>query len=338
MASARGRPVTLLDVAAAAGVSHQTVSRVINEHPNVSGKTRARVLSSIDKLGYTPNRMARALATSSARTVGIVGFGVSYFGPARMLVSIEEAVRASGYDLTFVTLAKPNLAALQAAVDRLASSSVDGVVVIAPIIGLDAEQVGNLHKRVPVVMTAVPPGAKVTSVILDQAEGSRLATRHLIDLGHTRIAVISGPLTWNDAKLRREGWLDALTAAELPAGPHAEGDWTAQGGYAAAVELLAAAEPFTGVVASNDQMALGALRAFDERGLSVPGDVSVVGFDNIPESGFFSPPLTTVDQDFSAMGRGSVEQLLALIQNPDTPVSQRVLYPRLVLRSSTRKR
>ncbi len=337
MALARSRPVTLLDVAAAAGVSHQTVSRVINQHPNVSGKTRARVLSSIDKLGYTPNRMARALVTSSARTVGIVGFGVNYFGPARMLVSIEEAVRASGYDLTFVTLEKPNLASLQAAVDRLASSAVDGVVVIAPIIGLDAEQIAHLHKRVPVVMTAVPPGAKVTSVILDQAEGSRLATRHLLDLGHTRIAEVSGPLNWNDAKLRREGWLDALAAAGLPAGPHAEGDWTAQSGYAAAVRLLAAGEPFTGLVASNDQMALGALRALDEHGLSVPGDVSVVGFDNIPESGFFSPPLTTVDQDFSAMGQGSVEHLLALIQNPNTPVSQRVLYPRLVLRSSTRK-
>ncbi|CAN5883009.1 LacI family DNA-binding transcriptional regulator [soil metagenome] len=326
---------TLLDVAKAAGVSHQTVSRVVNNHPHVAVKTRDRVLSSIRKLGYQPNRMARGLATSSTQTIGLVSFGVSYFGPAQMLVSIEKVIRDSGYDLTFATLEAPDLKALRRAVDKLSGSGVDGVVVIAPVIGLDARQLADLHTDLPIVMTDVQVGAKIHSVILDQREGSRLATQHLIDLGHTRIAEISGPLNWNDAALRHEGWLETLQRANLTPGATAAGDWSARAGYEAALELLQGASGFTGLVVGNDQMALGALRALGDSGLKVPDDVSVVGFDDSPEAPFFGPPLTTVQQDFAVMGRQSIEHLLALIAQPGTPVSQRILYPRLMVRSST---
>lgn len=335
MINSANKQATILDVARVAGVSHQTVSRVINEHPHVSSKTRERVHAVIRKLGYQPNRMARGLVTSSSRTIGIVSFGVSYFGPAQMLVNIEAAIRESGYDLTFATIDAFNFGALQRAIHKLSGGMVDGIVVIAPLIGLEVEEISSLYRDLPMIMTDVQMGAKVPSVILNQQEGSRLATQHLIDLGHRCVAGISGPLSWNDAALRHEGWLETVRRAGLVPGPHAAGDWTAQSGYAAATALLDTATPFTGLVVGNDQMALGALRALAEHGLAVPKDVSVVGFDNIPESAFFSPPLTTIYQDFGAMGQQSVEYLLSLIENPEMSIHQRVLHPKLVARSST---
>jgi LacI family transcriptional regulator len=329
------KQLTLIDVAKAAGVSHQTVSRVVNNYPHVSSKTRENVLATIHKLGYQPNRVARGLVTRSSRTVGVVSFGVDYFGPAQMLINIEKAVRESGYGLALDNLSTLNILALHQSIARLKGAMVDGIVIAAPIINLAVKQVLGLRKDVPIVLTDVHVGARIASVILDQKEGARLATQHLLDLGHTCIAEISGPLNWNDAALRHEGWLETIHRAGLESGPHVAGDWSAQSGYTAALKLLALGTPFTGLIVGNDQMALGALRALNERNLSVPKDVSLVGFDNIPEAAFFGPPLTTVRQDFGVMGKQSVEYLFKLIEVPDTLISQQVLYPELIVRSST---
>ncbi len=329
------KQATLADVALASGVSHQTVSRVVNNHPNVSNKTRQRVLESIQELGYRPNRAAKGLATSKTGVIGIISFGTNYFGPGQMFTEIERAVRGRGYGLALRNIDALSARQLQAAIDDLASHPVDGIVINAPFFNLDPVQLLSLRRPLPVVMTDVPRHAKLPSVVLDQTEGLKLATQHLIALGHQRIAEISGPLNWYSAVERHKAWVTTVNEAGLVLGPSGVGDWTALGGYRAAQQILTTAEPFTGLVIGNDQMALGAMRALREHGLKVPEDVSVVGFDDIPEASFFEPPLTTVRQDFLAMGQQTVDYLLALILQPNTPHHQRTLYPQLIERLST---
>ena len=331
----KARRATLDDVARCAHVSYQTVSRVVNGHPNVAAATRARVLEAIEKLGYHPNRAARSLATRRSNAIGIVSFSAKYFGPAQLLVNIEAASRSRGYSLTFTTVDGNALAEMRRAITELTSLDLDGIVLITPIDDVDLLAVKDLCGDTPFVMVKVNPSERVHSVAIDQAHGTDLATRHLIERGHRRIGEITGPLTWNDARLRHEGWLAALRTAGIVPGPSIESDWTAAGGFLAAREVLALGTRFSARVVGNVQMARGARRALRDAGLQVPADVSVVGFDDVPEAAFFDPPLTTVRQDFEAIGQQCVDYLSALIEAPYTPPHQRVLYPRLVMRAST---
>lgn len=331
----RARRPTLDDVARCANVSYQTVSRVVNGHPNVAAATRASVLAAIEKLGYRPNRAARSLATRRSNTIGIVSFSAKYFGPAQLLVNIEAASRLRGYSLTLTTVDGNSVPEMSRAIAEVTSLDLDGIVMITPIDDVDLAAVSALCGDTPFVMVKVNPGERVHSVAIDQAHGASLASQHLIGLGHRRIGEISGPLTWNDARLRHEGWLASVRAAGILPGPSIESDWTAAGGFLAAREFLAMGTRPSALVVGNDQMALGALRALRDAGLRVPADVSVVGFDDVPEAAFFDPPLTTVRQDFEAIGQQCVDYLSALIKAPNTPPHQRVLYPRLVVRAST---
>ncbi len=337
MSLSNGKQATLNDVALHSGVSYQTVSRVVNNHPHVAKETRARVLSAIQKLGYRPNRAARSLVTRRSSTIGVVSFGTTYYGPAQMVTNIEGAVKARGYSLTPVTIAELTLEALQSAVQELRSRSVDGIIMITPVLDLNLAHISGLCADIPFVMIDITLGAAVPSVVIDQRHGAKLATQHLIGLGHRRIGEISGPLNWCDAKLRHEGWLATLHEAGLKPGPSVESDWTAAGGYEAAHRLLEAGFELSALVIGNDQMALGAMRALREHGLRVPEDVSVVGFDDVPEAAYFEPPLTTVRQDFRVLGKRSIDYLIRLIDKPDLPPHQSVLQPVLVERSSTRR-
>lgn len=338
MAIGTDKQATISDVARASGVSNQTVSRVVNSHPHVSKGTRSRVLSSIKTLGYRPNRAARSLVTRNSNAIGIISFGTTYYGPAQTFAKIERAVRASGYALTFYSIDELTTAQLRKAINNLADHQVDGIVMGAPFIDLNPSEIMALCGDIPVVMIDVPKGAHVPSVVVDQVAGSRLATQHLIDLGHRDIAEISGPLSWHDATLRHDAWSATLQAAGFSPGPSAEGDWSAAGGHRAAEQLLASGSHFSALVAANDQTALGAARALRAHGLRVPQDISLIGFDDIPEAAFFEPPLTTISQDFTALGQQSVDYLLALINQPETPTHQRVLYPALVERESVKRR
>jgi DNA-binding LacI/PurR family transcriptional regulator len=335
MRHSRAGSITLNDVAEDAGVSYQTVSRVINGHPHVAQETRERVVASIRKLDYRPNLMARGLVTRRSNTIGIVSFGSTYYGPAQMVANIDRSIREQGFRFTPTTISEMTLESLATAVQDLRERSVDGIVMITPILDINLEQVRSLCADTPFVMIDIALGAQLPSVVIDQRYGGRLATDHLFELGHRQLAEITGPLDWCDARLRHEGWLTGHRGAGVAPGPSVESDWSPSGGYLAAQRLLEAGTPFSGLVVGNDQMALGAVRALREHGLRVPQDVSVVGFDNVPESAYFEPPLTTVLQDFKSLGRQSAEYLIALIENPDTPVHQRVLYPELVIRSST---
>jgi LacI family transcriptional regulator len=324
------KQATLVDVAQKSGVSYQTVSRVINSHPSVAPKTRERVLVAIKELNYKPNVAARSLVTRRSRTVGIISYGTTFYGPGQMLTNIEESFRRREYSLTLSTLTKPSFSELQMAIHELKRRLVDGIVMITPILQVDFDKIRQLCANVPFVMIDIALGEQLPSVVIDQRYGGRLATHHLIELGHHRIAEISGPLDWSGAKLRHEGWLAVLHETSLEPTMSVEGDWSAASGYTAACR-------FSGLVVGNDQMALGAVRALHERGFGVPDDISVVGFDNLPESAFFEPPLTTVRQDFVSLGRQSAEYLADLIEQPDAPLHQRVLYPELIVRHSTRR-
>lgn len=331
----KSKPITLNDVARRAGVSYQTVSRVINDHPNVAEVTRKRVLRAIRELGYRPNRAARSLVTRRSQTVGIISYGTRYYGPAQMLVNIEAALRAKGYGLTLATVEALSREALEQATRELLDHNVDGLVMITPLADIDMPGVVALCAGTPFVMIDVDPGERIPSVAIDQRLGARLAAEHLIALGHRAIAEISGPLSWNDARLRHEGHLAALSAAGLAPLASVQGDWSAASGYRAMQQLLTQAPELTAVVAGNDQMALGALRALREAGRAVPAQVSVIGFDDIPEAAYFAPPLSTIRQDFSALGQQSADYLLSLIAAPQTPAHQRLLAPELIVRHST---
>jgi len=326
--------VTLDDVAHAVGVSSQTVSRVVNDYPHVSDDTRRRVQDAIRKLGYRPNRAARSLATRRTCMLGIVTFGIDRYGPAQMVTHVERMARTRGYGVSLSAVQALTPHEIRVAIDSLGGSAVDGLVLITPVTGLSDADMVALCGSIPFVQIDTELGAKVPSVVIDQRFGSRLATQYLIDQGHHALCEISGPLNWYGAQARHQSWAKTLRRAGLTPGLSVEGDWTAEGGFRAAHSLLDQGAAFTALVIGNDQMALGAIRALRARGLRVPEDVSVVGFDDIPEAAYFEPPLTTVCQNFAALGEQSVEYLVALINNPNTPVHQRVLHPELIERQS----
>lgn len=326
------RPPSMSDVAVLAGVSHQTVSRVLNDSPNVRPETRERVLEAIARLGYRPNRAARALVTRRSGTIGVLASGSALFGPSSTLVAVEVAARDAGFFVSVATVARWEAEPVAGALDHFLDEGVDGVVVIAAHDEAVAA-VRGFGGPVPVVMVG-PAGLPepLTTVSMDQRAGAALAVRHLVDLGHREVVHLAGPLDWLDARRRIEGWRDALTAAGLPAGEPVPGDWSAETGYRVGRRLVREGLP-TAVFAANDQLALGLLHAFAEAGVRVPDDVSVAGFDDIDGAAHFFPPLTTVRQEFGALGRGCMEVLRAAMAGEEP--ESRLVAPTLVMRAST---
>lgn len=327
------RAPSIRDVAALAGVSHQTVSRVINEHPSIREATRQRVLEAMSQLHYRPNRAARALVTARSRTIGVLSTSAAaLYGPVSSINAIQDAGRAAGYYIAVAQLADLSLGSIAAGLDHLLAQSVEGIVVIAPQdVVLDQLQTAGL--TVPYVTLQGGPSTVQRELTVDQVAGARTATRHLIELGHRRIAHVSGPLEWFEAQARVHGYRVELAAAGLEPEPAAAGDWTAESGYR--VGLCVLADPdVTAVFTSNDQMALGLYHAAHELGRRIPEDLSVVGFDDIPEAAHFWPPLTTVLQDFTELGRRSIESIVAEIEGGTEPTAVS-LQPDLIVRAST---
>jgi DNA-binding LacI/PurR family transcriptional regulator len=322
----------MADVARLAGVSHQTVSRVINAHASVSPDTRRRVEAAIDLLGYRRNVAARALVTKESRTLGVVSVDTSHYGPSRTLFGVEAAARQAGYFVSFATLRHVDQTEMRAAVHHLLGANVDGIIVIAALSSaLDA--VAGVVSSVPLVSVASDELWTAETVCVDQEGGARRATRHLLDLGHETVFHVRGPDGWLDADARERGWRKELAAARAVAPTLLAGDWSPGSGLAAGRELASIPEA-TAVFVANDQMALGVVRALHEAGRRVPQDVSVVGFDDIPEAGFFLPPLTTVRQNFAELGRVCIDRLLGLIRD-ETPAVAEAVDTTLVVREST---
>jgi DNA-binding LacI/PurR family transcriptional regulator len=332
--SARKRPPSQSDVASLAGVSTQTVSRVANGSSNVDENTRERVLSAMRMLGYHRNSAARALNLGRFHMLGVISFDLSAHGNARTLDAISRAARAAGYSVNVAAVVSQTEDAVQAAVSQLTGQAVDGLVVIEAQI-LDRTGL-QLSAGVPMVVLDGDPEHPFSSVDNNQTAGAQAATEHLLELGHRSVWHVAGPQDSYSARHRATAWHDTLKRAGVRVPPLQLGDWTADSGYRIGREL-AARDDVTAIFASNDHMALGVIRAMHEAGRGIPGDVSVVGFDDVSESGYFFPPLTTIHQDFEEIGRRCVSLLLDQIHNPgaQTPKSLITVPPRLVVRASS---
>src|SRR5262245_999015 len=329
----RRKPAVMADVAKLAEVSHQTVSRVINGSPHVRPETRERVLAAMAKLEYRPNTMARALATGRSRTLGVVGFDTTLYGPATALFGLNHAAPGGGYSIRTVSMRTLDRSSILEAVERLRVQGVEGILAIAPQTD-SAHAVLQLPDDLPVVAVQAGPEGGIPLVSGDSEAGAVEATEHLLKLGHSTVWHIAGPENWFEARQRVAGWQRALRAAGIEPPAALYGDWSPQSGYELGARL-AANPDVTAVFAANDHMALGLLRALHEAGRSVPGDVSIVGFDDVPEAAFFTPPLTTMRQDFAELGRRSFHLLLDEIARDDRTATRLSVKPELVVRAST---
>lgn len=325
------RPV-MADVARLAGVSHQTVSRVINGAASIRPSTRERVQRAIADLGYHPNTAARALVTRRSKIIGIIGSNTALYGPASIQFSIQDNARAAGYFTSLVTLAAVTHDELRGALDYLSRQSVEAIVMIVT----QQEALAVVRSEattIPLIVVEGELSGRGLSVGVDQMEGARLATQHLVDLGHRDIVHVSGPLTWTEARARHAGYIEVMQAARLHVRADLEGDWSPACGYAIGRELVKRND-FSAVFVANDQMAIGILHAFSQAGIAVPDDVSLIGFDDVPEAAYLNPALTTVRQDFHAVGRRAIELLTSVLDGASSATP--LLAPELVVRDSTR--
>lgn len=328
----RGRAPSIRDVARLAGVSHQTVSRVLNHHPSIRPETKARVLAVMEELQYRPNRAARALVTSRSRTIGILSATSSQYGPATTISAIENAARELGYYVHIANIESTDAATIHSAVEHLMNQAVEGLVVNAPQVRV-FDVLADMAIDVPYVSLQSTNHVSQRAMSSDQITGARLATRHLIELGHKEIIHLAGPQDWIEAEARMHGFLEEILDAELPTHPPILGDWSADFGYFAGKELLRYRD-FTAVFAANDQMAFGLMHAFLEASVRVPGDISVVGFDDVPNAAHYWPPLTTVHQNFDEVGRRTMALLLSRLE-PEADASVELVMPELIVRQST---
>ncbi len=325
------RPPVMADVARLAGVSHQTVSRVLNEHPNVRPLTRERVLAAIRELAYRPNAAARTLVTRRTHTLGVITADTMLYGPTSMLYGFERAAHDT-YFVSVASLPALDRRSMLDAVERFLGQGIEGIIVIATQ-DTAVAALGHVPPEVPLVAVGCGTRASVTSVAIDNTAGAAAATRYLLGLGHRTVYHVAGPSSCLDAKERVVGWRQEIREAGVPEPPALAGDWSAASGYQLGGQL--AAEPaLTAIICANDTKALGVNPALTERGLRVPDDVSVVGFDDVPEAGFFRPPLTTVRQDFGEVGRQALSTLVDRMVGV-IPAGPRVqVAPELIVRAS----
>ncbi len=326
--------ITIRDVAAKAGVSHQTVSRVINKSERVNEKTRMKVDAAIEELGYQPNAIARFMAKGRTKTIACFSPNLTDYTYASIIEGAEFEARQAGYFL--MTASAPDTETFMMLVEQLvASRRTEGLLMINPYVD---DRYNQLPQDAPVVYIAGRSSrGSMDSVFLDDEAAGRIATQHLVDLGHEAIALITGPMEEDCSCDRLNGYKSVLQSSGIEVNPLLikKGDWSASTGYEAIQELFAENIKFSAVFAQNDRMAVGAIKALKENGCQIPEDVSVVGFDDMPLASYYDTPLTTIRQDTFRMGREAAKLLIRAIE---TPEKQRRDYPmpvELVLRKST---
>ncbi|HUH97215.1 MAG TPA: LacI family DNA-binding transcriptional regulator [Anaerolineales bacterium] len=327
-----------------AGVSTQTVSRVINERPDVSRETRKHVQDVIEKLGYRPSALARSLIRRRSHTLGVVTAGLNYIGPSRTLNGITAAVEEAGYALLLKELPRFDANNNEPIFQALVSRHVDGIIWAVQEVGENRNWVTKvaLDFEIPIVYLTMEPRENISVVSINNYLGGRMAMSHLIEQGYRHIGHISGPLDWWEARQRMQAWKDALAEAGRPFQDNfwVEGNWSSASGTRAAEKLFEQYPGMDSILVANDQMALGAMQSAHRKGLRIPQDVGVVGFDNMPESAFFWPSLTTVNHDQYNLGKMAVKETIKIIEagwdgsasiNP-TAIT---LEPTLVVRDSS---
>jgi DNA-binding LacI/PurR family transcriptional regulator len=314
-APGRGRPrrPAGTDVARVAGVSQKTVSRVMNGEPHVKEEVRLRVLRAAQELGYRRNNAARALNSGRTHQIGVVSLGTALYGPASLLISLERTARNSGYSLTVISTFEGDRGGVGGAMDALLEQGVEGIVLAEPI---DEGEDLRLTADLPVLSLGWFPGLHGPQVVIasgNGAEGAHAATDHLLSLGHRTVWHVAGPQRWWSARERLDGWRQALRSVGAAEPPWLEGDWSPASGYATGARL-AQNPDVTAIFVANDEMAIGVMRALADAGRSVPDDVSVVGFDDIPLAAYQSPPLTTIRQDFDTQAERGLRCLVRQIE------------------------
>lgn len=332
--------VTIRDVAEAAKVSTQTVSRVANNHPDVAAKTREHVKAVINQLGYQPNKIARSLIQGQSYSLGVISYGLSFLGPSLVLEGIQEAAVQAGYSLMLHILSDAEDFNAENILREILSYQVDGIVWAVPEIGQNQDWIHQAlyNISVPIVFLNVHPRPNLVTAVIDNKHGGRIATQHLIDQDRQNIGIITGPMNWREARQRELGWREALVENNriVDESYIANGDWRPSSGERSIRMLLDWHPEIDAVFVCNDQMALGAMKVAQQMGRRIPQDLAIVGFDDIPEAPYFSPALSTVRQDVTEMGYQGVQQLLAMINNgDDAPIPAVMLQPELIVRESS---
>lgn len=338
------RRVTIKEVAQAASVSLQTVSRVLNNRPDVSAETRERIQEIILRLGYSPNVLARSLIQGRSHTIGVVGYGLSFYGPARVLTGIERRANEVGYSLLLGLLHEPETDHGEEVFQGLISRQVDGVIWAVPEIGANRdwmiEQYAGLS--VPIVFINMEPAPGLPVACVDNYQGGRLATQHLLEQGFRRIGIITGPQAWWEARQRKQGWEDALRfiGQEPREDWVVSGDWYPASGESGMTELLRRCPDLDAVFACNDPMAAGALLSARRQGRRVPEDLAIIGYDDAPESAYFTPALSTVSQPLGELGAQAVDMLYQILNTPAKETGSELpeaiwAQPQLVVRESS---
>lgn len=336
--------VTIKQVAKEAGVSLQTVSRVVNNHPDVASETRQRVSEVIERLGYQPSALARSLIQQRSYTLGVVTAGLKYIGPSRTLSGITQQVEEMGYSLMLKELPRFDANDFHPLLQSLLAHQVDGVIWAVPEIGDNRQWLNKFvpDLPIPILFLTMNPRMGIPIVAVDNYLGGCMAVNHLLEQGYRRIGHITGPLDWWEARQRKQGWQDTLAKAGIPVEDRqwSEGNWSSASGERAFEQLLKQYPELDAVFVANDQMALSVLQISCRRKIRVPAELGVVGFDNIAESAYFWPPLTTINQDQNELGRNAVRELVCMIER-SRHEKQEVepmmvwLEPELIVRASS---
>lgn len=329
------KKANMFDVADLAQVSHQTVSRVVNNHQSIRPETRARVEAAMENLGYTPNRAAQTLKTSKSRIIGILASDTHLNGPANIWQNAERAARAADYFTVTCSVDPASSTDVKQGIEYLSQIGIDGLIVITPH-HETVEIARKALKRIPVVSIDSSLGNEKSAIKLNNFDDAYRATKHLIDLGHKQILHVAGPATFFEAVDRRAGYEAAMKESKLK--PLCKvGQWSMDSGYEISKGMNYEASKVTAIFAASDHLALGVLRDCHERKIQVPKTLSIIGFDDLPEAEFSWPPLTTMRQDFQAIGQGAVQMLLEKL-NEEKSLKVSPLISKLVQRKTTTKR
>ena len=335
---------TLRDVAVLAGVSTKTVSRVVNHQSEISEATRERVQAAIDQLDYRPNILARSLIHQRSKTLAVIAWGIDYYGPSRTVVGIEQEANELGYALFLSLISHPTDDHKQI-LDTLISRRVEGIIWAIPEVGDNRSwvQASQLDHLPPIVFLTMESRPGISVVSVDNRNGAKQAVQHLLQQGRHKIGIITGPMTWWEARERYSGWQEAMRESGLEASLSLvvnSDDWSADNGERGMRTLIEQVPDIDAVFASSDQIALGAMGIAHQMGRRMPQELAVVGFDNTPEAAFFWPPLTTIYQKLVDVGRIAVKNLHEMIisrmaQNEEVIPLSTMLKPELIVRASS---
>lgn len=318
-----------------AGVSYQTVSRVLNRNSNVAEETRRRVLQTIEELDFVPSKIAQMLTTNRSHTLELIIVDIKHGGRfADSIQNMAQAARDADYNLLVTMTDEEHLGV---AFDDAAARLIDGIVMYAPGLRITDEKLLELCSGMPMVRRDYVKESRLAWVGFDQRYATTIAVEHLIELGHRQIAIIPPTLNHINGQWRYQIWQETLQKHALTPGPMCESPYTFSGGYEAMNQLLASQQPFTAVVVGADTIAFGVIRALEQHNLRVPNDISVISFDNAELSTFIKPPLTTIDFDFNQQDTIAIKYLIEILNTPDMKPHQRILVPGLIIRESTQQ-